>query len=203
MKEVLIIKTGVANTASVEAAFKRCRVNPILSDDPQQIAEAEQVVLPGVGAFGPTVAKLRQTGIDEVIIQRINADKPLLGICLGMQLLFANSSESPDVDGLAVFDTKVSLISGAEIRVPHFGWNKVQPFGKTQYLSPGYAYFAHSFRVKKDDFKQLAASGTQSTYGGPFISAIEQGRLLACQFHPELSGLWGAQLLQNWLEGTC
>ena len=203
MTEVLIIKTGIANTASVEAAFKRCRVNPILSDDPQQIADAEQVVLPGVGAFGPAMAKLRQTGIDEVLIQKINADKPLLGICLGMQLLFANSSESPDVEGLAVFDTKISLISGAELRVPHFGWNEVQPFGQTQYLSTGYAYFAHSFRVKDNDFNQLATSGTRSAYGGSFISAIEQGRLLACQFHPELSGLWGAQLLQNWLEGTC
>ncbi|MAD60274.1 MAG: imidazole glycerol phosphate synthase subunit HisH [Myxococcales bacterium] len=203
MTKVLIIKTGIANTASVEAAFRRCRVNPILSDDPQQIADAEQVVLPGVGAFGPAMAKLRQTGIDEVLISRINADKPLLGICLGMQLLFANSAESPDVEGLAVFDTKISLISGAELRVPHFGWNEVQPFGQTQYLSPGYAYFAHSFRAKFNDFNELAKSGARSTYGVPFISAIEQGRLLACQFHPELSGVWGAQVLQNWLEGTC
>lgn len=203
MNEVLIIKTGVANTASVEAAFRRCQVLPILSDDPQQIAEAKQVVLPGVGAFGPAMAKLRQSGIDEVLVQRINADQPLLGICLGMQLLFASSDESPGVEGLGLFDAQISLLNDKQLRVPHFGWNQVQSFGTTKYLNSGYAYFAHSFRVRESDFKQGSVSGTRSEYGSTFISALERGRLLACQFHPELSGDWGAQILQNWLEGTC
>ena len=203
MKEVLIIKTGVANIASVEAAFKRCGVQTILSDDPQQIAEAQQVVLPGVGAFGIAMAKLRESGIDEVLTQRVNADRPLLGICLGMQVLFAASDESPNVSGLGIFEAPITLMNDPQLRVPHFGWNEVQTIGKPKYLSDGFAYFAHSFRVRGSDLEQEINAGTRTEYGLPFISAIERGRLLACQFHPELSGNWGAQVLSKWLEGTC
>jgi len=203
MNEILIIKTGVANIASVEAAFKRCRVQTILSDDPQQIAEAQQVVLPGVGAFGIAMAKLRESGIDEVLTQRVNADRPLLGICLGMQVLFAASDESPNVSGLGIFEAPITLMNDPQLRVPHFGWNEVKTIGQPKYLSSGYAYFAHSFRARESDLDLAVTSGTRTEYGLPFISAIERGRLLACQFHPELSGDWGAQVLSKWLEYTC
>lgn len=203
MKEVVIIKTGVANVASVEAAFKRCGVSTILTDDPQRIDEAQRVVLPGVGSFGTAIAKLRESQIDQVLTQRINADRPLLGICLGMQLLFRESDESPNIQGLGIFKAKISAMREPQLRVPHFGWNRVQALGNPKYLSTGFAYFAHSFRVLESDLDQDVQSGTVTKYGLPFISAIERGRLLACQFHPEISGPWGSKVLTRWLEGTC
>ena len=200
---VVIVKTGVANVASVTAALRRCGRLSLLSDDPQVIAEAQHVVLPGVGAFGAALSRLRAGGLSEALIERMNADRPLLGICLGMQLLFTSSDESPGHEGLGIFKGKVSAIDDQDLRVPHFGWNEVKANDSSKFLSTGYAYFANSFRVKSRDFKEPHYMSGQTSYGETFVSAIERGQLLACQFHPELSGAWGQRLIMKWLEGTC
>ena len=200
MSQVLIIKTGVANVASVSAALTRQGVSVELSDDPEQVRRAARVILPGVGSFGPAMKQLRSTGIAEVLIERAQADLPLLGICLGLQLLCKSSKESPAVKGLGIFDETVTPFSDPNLRIPHFGWNAVKPTSGARILTSGWAYYANSYKL---DQLPKETKGAFTDHGVPFVAAVERGSLLACQFHPELSSLWGAQLLRTWLEVTC
>ena len=200
MREVLVIKTGVANIASVSAAFARQDASVRLSDDPDEVRHAARVVLPGVGAFGPAMAQLNELGLAEALRERAQADLPLLGICLGLQLLCQSSEESPDVIGLSVFNERVTRFNDPRLRTPHFGWNAVTPTAGAQLLSSGWAYYANSYKL---DRLPEGAEGAMTTHGDPFVAVIERGALLACQCHPELSGAWGANLLRAWLEMTC
>jgi glutamine amidotransferase len=196
-RPVTLIETGVANIASVRAAFERlgARLEPARSA--ADVAEAERVVLPGVGAFAAGMAHLESAGLVDALKTRIQSGRPTLTVCLGLQLLMSSSEESPGARGLGVIDAPVTRFQ-APLRVPQLGWNRVIPAAGAAFLSPGYAYFANSYRLEQAPEGWEAAT---ADYGGPFVAALRRGEVLACQFHPELSGPWGAALLQRWLEG--
>lgn len=197
--EVVIINTGVANIASVVAAFKKLGSSSTLTTDPDRVYAAERVMLPGVGAFGAGMEALISTGLASALRERIAAGRPTICICLGFQLLCRNSEESPGVSGLGIIDLPVGRFSNS-VRVPHFGWNKVSPEESCSLITPGYAYFANSFRILPA--KEFSAGGWRTAttgHDGDFVSAAERGAVAACQFHPELSGQWGLGLLSRWL----
>jgi len=196
--DVVILPTGVANTASVLAAFRRLGATPRLSEDLADVREAGHVVLPGVGSFGAAMERLRALGLVEPLKARIAADRPTLAVCVGLQVLAEASDESPGVAGLGVLPGTVRRFPSA-VRVPQFGWNRVVAPAGAGLLASGSAYFANSFRLADVPAGWRAAL---SHHGGPFVAALERGRVLACQFHPELSGAWGLELLRRWLEGS-
>ena len=191
---VTIIETGIANIASVAAAFGRCGLDVATTRDASVAQRAALLVLPGVGAFDAGMRSLTRLGMLDVIRDRVQQDAPLLAVCLGMQLLGCASEESPGVDGLGIVDANATAF-GASVRAPQMGWNEVRPDPQCSLLTPGYAYFANSFRFAESPPGWHAA---RAEHGGPFIAAIEQGNILACQFHPELSGPWGLDLLRRW-----
>ena len=196
LPEVVVLPTGTANLASVLAAFARLGAPTRLAKDPAMVETAERVVLPGVGTFGATVAGLRAAGLEEAIADRVRAGKPTLAMCVGLQVLFEESEESAGAAGLSAIEGRVGSFP-ANVRVPQFGWNRVEPEPGCRYLAPGYAYFANSYRV-------LAAPGCRiaaAEHGERFVAALERDRVVACQFHPELSGAYGHQLIARWLEG--
>jgi imidazole glycerol phosphate synthase glutamine amidotransferase subunit len=194
-EEVVIIRTGSANLASVVAAFGRIHCLTRITQDAATVASAARVVLPGVGAFGRAMEQLRANGLDAALKKRFQAGEATLAICLGLQLLAESSEESPGVAGLGVLPACVARFPDAE-RVPQLGWNSVEPDARCSLLRPGYAYFANAYRLT-----QCASDWSTgiSDYGGPFVSAVERGAVLGCQFHPELSGRWGLDLLRRWV----
>ena len=200
MSDIIIINTGVANIASVEASLRRLGKTPALSDDPDRVARAPQVILPGVGTFGAAMGQLRARGLVEAIHERIRSERPLMGICLGLQLLCDTSEESTEISGLGVVDEPVTRFQDRRLRIPHFGWNRVTPTEGAELLTEGWAYYANSYKL---DHIPAGFEGALTEHGQPFVAALERGSLLACQFHPELSGPWGASLIQRWLEATC
>ncbi|WP_035485716.1 imidazole glycerol phosphate synthase subunit HisH [Geminicoccus roseus] len=194
-KQVVIVPTGVANIASVKAAWARLDAEPVVSDDPRTVRDAAYAMLPGVGSFGPAMQALASNGLDEALQARIEADRPTICICVGHQLLFKSSEESPGVRGLAVIDAHIGRFSD-EVRVPQFGWNAVEAQPDCTLLQSGHAYFANSYRA-------LAAPGCAvalADHDGLFVAGLEHGNLLGCQFHPELSGAYGRALLSRFLE---
>ena len=195
MSSVVIAETGLANIASVEAAFLRLGWSPLRSRDPQQILAAERVVLPGVGAFGAAVPALESTGIADSLRERIQSDRPTLAICLGFQLLAQESEEADGVKGLGCIEGKVVRLPMNQ-PVPQLGWNRVTASRDSRFIQSGDAYFANSYCLR-----EAPAGWTCFTtdYGVSMVSAIERGSVLGCQFHPELSGQWGAALLERWL----
>jgi imidazole glycerol-phosphate synthase subunit HisH len=195
VSRLVVLPTGTANLASVLAAFERQGVKAKVAREPAEVEDAERVVLPGVGTFGATMAGLRAAGLDAAIAERSRSGAPILAMCVGLQVLFETSDESPG-EGLGVLSGRVGRFP-ATVRVPQFGWNRIEPEPGCRYLEPGHAYFANSFRV-------LAAPGCKvahAEHGERFVAAIERGPLLACQFHPELSGAFGHRLIARWLEG--
>jgi imidazole glycerol phosphate synthase glutamine amidotransferase subunit len=210
---ITIINTGVANIRSLQATFDRLRVEWRFSIDPNEIAEGEQVVLPGVGAFAAAMQTLNQLGLCQSIKDRIAADRPMLCICLGLQLLAESSEESPGVKGLGILPHSIKRFPN-EVQVPQLGWNEVKPVRTNSMFAgkpnrafhgsdscfpfeTGEAYFANSFRLLEVPADWGYA---ETNYGGDFISSCWRGRLLACQFHPELSGPWGEALIRKWLK---
>jgi len=192
---VVILPTGTANLASVLAAFTRLGARARIARDPAEVEDAPRLVLPGVGTFGATMAGLRAAGLDTAIAARARDGAPILAMCVGLQVLFEASDESPGSEGLAVLSGNVGRFP-ADVRVPQFGWNRIEPEPGCRYLEPGHAYFANSFRV-------LAAPGckvARADHGESFVAALERGPLVACQFHPELSGTFGHRLIARWLE---
>ncbi len=195
MADVLILPTGTANLASVRAAFEKLGKTSALADDAGMIGKASHVVLPGVGTFGATMAGLRTAGFDQAIAERVREGAPMLAMCVGLQVMFETSDESPETKGLSVIEGKVGRFSD-EVRVPQFGWNRIEPDAGCRYLEPGFAYFANSYRVQAAPGCMVA----HALHGEPFIAAFERGGVLACQFHPELSGAFGHKLIKRWLE---
>lgn len=193
--QVTIVSTGSANLASVFAGLRRSGAQPRLCSAPHEITAASHVVLPGVGAFGAAMRRLGEHDFVAPLRERIAAGRPTLCVCLGMHLLGTASEESPGVEGLGVIAGE-ALQFPPEVRVPQFGWNKLTPAAECRLLEPGYAYFANSFRLTTPPTGWHAAL---AEHGASFVAAFERGAVLACQFHPELSGPWGQGLLARWL----
>jgi len=191
-----IIPTGAANIASVKAAFKRLGVKARLSQQPDAVREHDFVVLPGVGSFGAAMTELRRTGVDIALRERIKRRRPTLAVCLGLQLLAQASDESTGATGLGILPLAVRRF-GDTVKVPQFGWNRITALPGCDMLTGGYAYFANSYMLRSIPDGWYGAT---AHYDRSFVAALEHGPILACQFHPELSGVWGLDLLKRWLE---
>ena len=196
---VTIIDYGSGNLRSVQKALERMGVEARITDDPNVVAESSHLVLPGVGAFGDAIRAIRGRGLVEPILAHIRADRPFLGICMGLQLLFESGSEGGHHEGLGVLAgevTRFELPPG--MKIPHMGWNQVswstagtsQPAGN----DGDHFYFVHSYVARPRDETVIAAT---SDYGGPFCAAVARGRLFATQFHPEKSQSAGMELLRT------
>ncbi|MEO1009430.1 MAG: imidazole glycerol phosphate synthase subunit HisH [Planctomycetota bacterium] len=190
-----IVPTGVANTASVAAALRRCGATPGFAEDASAVEAAACLVLPGVGSFAAGMDSLRDRGLVDAIAARVRDGRPTLAICLGMQMLCTASDESPGVRGLGVIDAAVERFTDG-VCVPQFGWNRVAADPSGALLREGYAYFANSFRLADapDGWRCATAE-----HGGSFVAAMERDGVLACQFHPELSSGYGLGILARWL----
>ncbi len=196
MRIVTIVPTGTANLASVITALRRAGAQPMLAAGPLDVLHSQALILPGVGNFGAAMAKLEADGTAETLREKLLDGTPALAICLGMQILFEASEENQDVHGLSILPGRFGRFPNT-VRSPHVGWNTVEPIGAAKFLRPGDAYFTHSYRLTELPPNSI---GAMTGYGAPFVSAIECGNILACQFHPELSGAWGIELLRRWID---
>jgi imidazole glycerol phosphate synthase glutamine amidotransferase subunit len=194
--DVVVVRTGTANIASVLAGLRRTGATPRLSDDPDDVRSAGRVVLPGVGTLAAAMETLRRNGMDEALRERVSAGGATMAVCLGLQMLCKSSQESPGVEGLGVVDAHVTRFAEG-LTVPQLGWNQVEPQPGCMMLEPGYAYFANSYCLVEPPDGWHAAI---TDHGGPFVAAMERGSVLACQFHPELSGKWGLALIRRWID---
>lgn len=196
MSGVLIVPTGTANLASVKAAFQRLGASVEMAERADEIEAAGRVVMPGVGAFASSIGHLRERGFADALAARVAAGRPTFAVCVGLQLLFEGSEESPDSRGLGVLPGGITRLPES-VPVPQLGWNRVEAGVGCSLIEPGHAYFANSFKATPplpDGWAMATAD-----HGGPFIAGFERGPVLACQFHPELSGPWGQALIQRWL----
>ncbi|MEY3206446.1 MAG: Imidazole glycerol phosphate synthase subunit HisH 1 [Planctomycetota bacterium] len=198
---ITIVDYGSGNLRSVQKAFERLGATATITDDPNVVAAAERLVLPGVGAFGDAMRELDARGLVEPIQTHVRADRPFFGICMGLQLLFETGWEGGRHAGLGLLEGDVARFDIApELKVPHMGWNTVSWRGATAARPPvadnGYFYFVHSYHAQPRDESIVAAV---TDYGGPFCSAVRRGRLFATQFHPEKSQRLGLDLLGSFL----
>ena len=196
---IAIIDYDAGNIKSVEKAMQLLGQEVIVSRDREEILRADKVILPGVGAFGDAMSKLRQYGLDEVIRDVTAKGTPFLGICLGLQLLFERSDETPGVEGLGILKGEILRIPDKEgLKIPHMGWNylKFQNNGRLFKGIPedSYVYFVHSYYLKAEDESIVTATTEYSTL---IHASVESGNVFACQFHPEKSSRWGLKILEN------
>jgi glutamine amidotransferase len=199
---ILIVDYGMANLRSVQKAFERVGAAAEISGDPNRIAEADKLVLPGVGAFRDAIARLHESGLAEPIKAHVKGGKPFLGICLGLQLLFTRSYEDGVYDGLDLFPGDVVHFDRVPgLKIPHMGWNQlrvVQPAPCLRDLPADAAvYFVHSYYVRPTDRRIVA---TETDYPTPFASAIWHENVFATQFHPEKSQKVGLGILGNFAQ---
>ena len=193
-----IIDYGVGNLFSLCSSFKAIGVEAFVSGDPAELSKADRLVLPGVGAFEDAVKKLRASGLDSFVRQQAAAGKPLLGICLGMQMLFEKSFEYGEHEGLGLLKGQVVPMAGkinSELKIPHMGWNALEvKQGKLLAdVNGAYVYFVHSFFAEgcEDSLSAL------TEYDIPITAAVEKDNIFGCQFHPEKSGKVGLSILQK------
>ena len=198
-----IVDYGVGNLFSLECSLSAIGVQSVVTADPEVLARADQIILPGVGAFGDAVQKLRDTGLDRHIIALAKAGKPLLGICLGMQLLFEKGFEFGEYAGLGLIKGCVrpmAQVIPAGYKIPHIGWNSLQFTQENplfSYIKDGdFVYFVHSFCAT--DCEGSVAATTD--YGAPVTAAVVSGNVFGCQFHPEKSGEVGLKILKAFSE---
>ncbi|WP_349408575.1 imidazole glycerol phosphate synthase subunit HisH [Pseudalkalibacillus sp. SCS-8] len=198
-----IIDYGMGNLHSVQNALRRLGVDHFLSEDKTELAEADALLLPGVGAFKDAMQALRKDGMDDFIKQSVKEGKPLLGICLGMQLLFDESEENGLTEGLHLLPGRVVRFPGVTVKgetykVPHMGWNQMiirQPDALVlKDLSSDYVYFVHSYFVKTEDPSVLLAT---ADYYEDVPAVVGRGNVFGAQFHPEKSSLAGLDILKN------
>ena len=198
---IAVLDYGIGNLRSAEKALQHLGVDAALTTDPAVARQARGVVLPGVGAFGRCMEQLRESGLEPVVHEAVEAGKPFLGICVGMQMLFDTSEEAPGRKGLGIIPGEVRKLTVTTERLPHMGWNTITiTHGSVLFdgLSDGsWLYFVHSYAPVPDDDGVVAAT---TEYGGRVVAAVEQGALWATQFHPEKSAVNGLQLLKNFAE---
>lgn len=199
---IAIIDYDAGNIKSVEKALQALGEQPVVSRNPAEILAADKVILPGVGSFGEAMERLKQYDLVDVIGQVAGGGTPFLGICLGMQLLFESSDESPGSKGLNLLKGRILRIpDSVGLKIPHMGWNslKIRPGSKLFQGIPedSYVYFVHSYYLKAQDEDVVAASTEYSTH---IHAAVEQGNIFGCQFHPEKSSETGLGILKNFIE---
>jgi glutamine amidotransferase len=195
---VAVLDYGIGNLRSAQKALEHVGADAVLTADPHEIGRAAGVVLPGVGAFGQCMQALRATGLDRLAIDAAESGRPFLGICVGMQLLYEGSDESPNEEGLGLLPGRVRLLPDT-VKRPQMQWNTLDLVGEPQLCAgldrPVWVYFVHSYAAEPHD-------GVVATcdYGGPIAAAVERDRLWATQFHPEKSGATGLAMLRNWVD---
>ncbi len=199
---IAVIDYDAGNIKSVEKAVEFLGEKAVITRDRDIIMESDKVILPGVGSFGDAMNKINEYGLKNVIYDVADSGKPFLGICLGLQLLFKTSEESPEATGLGLLDGKILRIPDAEdLKIPQIGWNSLNINPKAR-LFKGlpenpYVYFVHSYYLKADNPEDVAASTFYST---KIHASVEHGNIFACQFHPEKSSGVGLKILKNFLE---
>jgi len=202
---IAVVDYGMGNLRSVSKALEKVGGRVSLTGDPVEVARADKVVLPGVGAFEKAMAHLGAAGLDEAVTASIEAGKPFLGICLGLQLLFETSYEDGEHTGLGILPGEVVRFMRDEkrpqLKIPQIGWNRVEVAREAPHFdgipSATYFYFVHSYYVAPAD-ESIVAGETE--YLGRFASAVWRGNIFACQFHPEKSQKWGLKLLENFVK---
>jgi glutamine amidotransferase len=191
---ITVVDYGMGNLRNIRQAFREIGHETLITQEKEAISAAQKLVLPGVGAFGEALRRIDALGVRDILVAHAASGRPLLGICLGMQLLFQESEESPGASGLGILPGCVRKFSG-EVKIPHVGWNEVQPEGATAYFAdpeerPSF-YFVHSYRVDP----VLETIGL-TEYGGAFSAAVQRRNITGFQFHPEKSQDAGLELLR-------
>ncbi len=200
MTLIAVLDYGIGNLRSAQKALQHVGADARLTADPGLIADADGIVLPGVGAFGRCMEAMRASGLDRVAVEAIEADRPFLGICIGMQMLYESSEESPDVRGLGVLHGRVRRLPEG-VKHPQMQWNVLEPSRTSALLEglpePVWVYFDHSFAP------ELSIDVVATCdYGGAITAAVERDRLWATQFHPEKSSAVGLALLGNFVRAV-
>ena len=195
---IAIIDYGAGNLKSVHKAFDYLGAETVITSDPDVIMSADKALLPGVGAFGDAMKQLTESGLDKVVMDFIASGKPLLGICLGLQLLFEESEETPGVKGLGYFKGKIVKIKSDELKIPQMGWNNLK-FKRECKLFDGikdgeFVYFVHSYYAQPENAEDSVAT---VTYGEELDIAVHKNNVYATQFHPEKSSTAGLKMLEN------
>ena len=201
---VAIVDYGVGNLFSLRSSLQAIGAEATVTSDPAVLRAADRILLPGVGAFGDAARKLRESGLADVVVAEAKAGKPLLGICLGMQLLFDKSLEYGEHQGLGLIPGEVRPIAEAipsGLKIPHIGWNALHFHGKSnplfRYIEEGdCVYFVHSFYGAKCESSVIATA----EYGAELTAAVAKGNVMGCQFHPEKSGEVGLNILRGFLD---
>ena len=200
---IAIVDYGVGNLFSLASSFRAIGVEAVATSDPDAIRRAERIILPGVGAFGDAAKKLRETGLDRVVCKEAASGKPLMGICLGMQLLFEYGYEYGEHEGLGLIKGSVRPIADVipqGLKIPHIGWNALhltRPSPLFSHLKEGdCVYFVHSYYATDCDDAVIATA----EYGAPLTAAVASGNVMGCQFHPEKSGDVGLGILRAFAE---
>jgi glutamine amidotransferase len=202
MQKIVIVDYGMANLRSVQKAFEKVGHAAEISGDPNRVAEADKVVLPGVGAFRDAIARLHEAGLAEPICAHLRSGKPFFGICLGLQLLFTKSYEDGEYAGLNVFPGEVVRFDEAPgLKIPHMGWNQLRVKRPAPPLegfpAGGSVYFVHSYYARPRDAHLVAA---EADYPTPFAAAVGHENVFATQFHPEKSQAVGLEMLRRFAE---
>ena len=198
---IALIDYDAGNMKSVEKALQHIQEDTIVTRDPREILQADKVILPGVGCFGDAMENLQHFGLVSVIRQAVAQRKPFLGICLGLQLLFERSDESPGIDGLGILPGEILRIPAADgLKIPHIGWNSLHLENDGRLFAgieeQAYVYFVHSYYLKAKEESCVKAS---AEYGTHIHASVEKGNVFACQFHPEKSGEVGLKILNNFV----
>ena len=199
---IAIIDYDAGNIKSVEKALQVLGQETVVTRDGETILQADKVILPGVGSFGDAMNNLKKYGLDEVIHQVVEKGTPFLGICLGLQLLFERSDESPEVVGLGILKGEILRIPDAEgLKIPHMGWNSLHLQNNGRLFNGlkenDYVYFVHSYYLKAEDESIVKAT---TNYSVNIHASVEKDNVFACQFHPEKSSDVGLQILKNFVE---
>ena len=192
-----LLDYGGGNTGSVIRCLERLEISFNRVRTPEQLSGDRPLILPGVGAFGATMESLQTKELAEPLCDIVRSGTPFLGICVGLQVLFESSVESPGVAGLGLMRGKIERFSGQDgLKVPQMGWNRIQPVNRPG-APEGYVYFVNAFYAVPED---PATVLYKADYGGPFCAAVQQDNITAFQFHPEKSGLFGHDLVKRWMD---